>query len=88
MLIRIRDAAHGAHPEVRSLNPAFRPDIPVIKLGVDIDWEPPEPAAEEAVLNRDEVERLLGGLEPQEANLVTICIAYQMLEVSLRYWQL
>jgi RNA polymerase sigma-70 factor (ECF subfamily) len=32
----------------------------------------PESAAEEAVLNRDEIERLLGELAPQEANLVTM----------------
>ena len=55
-LIRIRDAAHGAHPEARSLNPAFRPDISVIKLGVDIDWEPPEPAAAVAALEAQLVE--------------------------------
>jgi RNA polymerase sigma-70 factor (ECF subfamily) len=30
------------------------------------------PAAEEAVLNRDEIERLLGELTPEEANLVTM----------------
>ncbi len=50
VLIRIRDAAHGAHPEARFLNPAFRPDIPVIKLGVDIHWGPTEPAAAVAAL--------------------------------------
>ena len=32
----------------------------------------PKPAAEEAVLNRDEIERLLGELDPQEENLVTM----------------
>jgi RNA polymerase sigma-70 factor, ECF subfamily len=31
-----------------------------------------EPAAEEAVLNRDEVERLLEQLDPQEVNLITM----------------
>jgi RNA polymerase sigma-70 factor (ECF subfamily) len=31
-----------------------------------------QPAAEEAVLNRDEIERLLGELSPEEANLVTM----------------
>ncbi len=56
VLIRIRDAAHGAHSEVRSLNPAFRSDVPVIKLGVDIDWEPPEPAAAVAALEAQLVE--------------------------------
>ena len=56
VLIRIRDAAHGAHPEARSLNPAFRPEIPVIKLGVDIDWEPTEPTAAVAALEAQLVE--------------------------------
>ncbi len=50
VLISIRDAAHGAHPEARSLNPAFRPDIPVIKLSIDIEWEPTELAAAVAAL--------------------------------------
>jgi len=62
VLISIRDAAHGAHPAARSLNPAFRPDISVIKLGVDIDWEPVEPAAAVAAL---------------EAQLVKFCPSLQ-----------
>ena len=35
-------------------------------------WAAAEPAAEMAVLNRDEIERLLGELAPQDATLVTL----------------
>ena len=56
VLIQIRSVAHGTHPEARSLNHAFRPDIPVMKLGVDIGWEPTEPAAAVAALEAQLVE--------------------------------
>ena len=65
VLIRVRDAAHGAHPQARSLNAAFRSDFPVLKLGVDIDWGPAETA--EAV-------------EALEARLVEFCPSLQQHE--------
>jgi hypothetical protein len=55
-LIHIRDAAHGDHPEACSLNPAFRPGTQVIKLRVDIDWEPTESTAAVAALEAQLVE--------------------------------
>ena len=56
VLIRVRDAVHGVHPQALSLNPAFRPDVPVIKLRVDIDWGPTEPTAAVAALEARLVE--------------------------------
>ncbi len=57
-LIRIRHADLGSHPEAHLLNAAFRPGALVLKLCVEIDWEPTEsPAAVGAI----------------ESNLVTLC---------------
>ena len=55
-LIRVLDAALGSHPQARSLNPAFRSDVPILKLGVDIEWGPPEAAAAVAKLEARLVE--------------------------------
>jgi hypothetical protein len=44
-LIRIRRADLGSHPEAHILNAAFRPGVLVLKLRVEIDWEPTDPLA-------------------------------------------
>ena len=42
-LIHIRDADLGSHPEVFALNASFRKNLPILKLRVEIDWEPKVP---------------------------------------------
>jgi len=44
-LIRIRETDLGPHPEAFALNAAFRKDLPILKVRVEVDWEPRAPAA-------------------------------------------
>ena len=44
-LIHIREAELGLCPEVVALNAAFRKDLPILKLRVEIDWDPKAPGA-------------------------------------------
>jgi hypothetical protein len=57
-LIRIRQADFGPRPAARALNASFRPDAPILKLSVEIDWDP-----------RDS----RGAVADVEARLVTLC---------------
>ncbi len=48
--IHIADADLGSHPEAHALNAAFRRDMPILKLCVEVNWEPKVPAAAVAAL--------------------------------------
>ena len=39
-LIYVREADLGSHPEAFSLNASFRKDLPILKLRVEVEWEP------------------------------------------------
>lgn len=57
-LIQIQDSDLGSHPEALALNDSFRSDVPILKLSVEIDWEP---------------EDSRGALSALEARLVKFC---------------
>lgn len=57
-LICVQNADLGSHPEALALNTSFRRDTPILKLCVEINWEPTEPAVAVASL---------------EARLVKLC---------------
>lgn len=44
--IRVQSLTVGPHPEARSLNRSFRSHVPLLKLRLEIEWEPPHPEAE------------------------------------------
>lgn len=48
--IRFGEADFGSHPEAFPLNASFQKDLPILKLRVDVDWEPKAPAAALALL--------------------------------------
>ena len=55
-LIRIQGARLGSHPEALALNASFRRDTPILKLAVEVEWKPKEPAAALAALEARLVE--------------------------------
>ena len=57
-LVRIKSAHLRACPEASALNAAFRRDTPILKLRVEIDWEPQRP---------------LKALRALEAGLMELC---------------
>ena len=57
-MIHIKDADLGFHPEAHALNASFRRDVPILKLSVEVNWEPGESLAALAAL---------------EARLVKLC---------------
>lgn len=48
--ISVQSSHFGSHPEAFLLNASFRQDTPILKLCVEINWEPEEPAAAVAAL--------------------------------------
>ena len=63
--ILIAGSEVGPHPEVLPLNSGFRADVPLLKLQVDIDWNPPHPARALASLE-ERLEEPLPGLREHQ----------------------
>jgi hypothetical protein len=61
--IRVENSDLGTHPEARQLNDSFRDNLPILKLRVDVEWQPAEPR------------RALAELEAQ---LVKLCPSLRM----------
>ena len=63
--IRIVGSEVGAHTHVLDLNSSFRPDVPLLKLQVDIDWTPRSPSRALSRLE-DRLVELCPGLRDHE----------------------
>ena len=63
--ILIAGSEVGPHPEVLPLNSGFQSDIPLLKLQVDIDWNPPHPVRALASLE-ERLEELCPGLRQHQ----------------------